>query len=140
MAPRSVVFAFTAVLALPSWAEAPAVVRVPARYTSPASGPDMYQTYCATCHGTVGRGDGPAAKSLKHAVPDLTTLAKRRQGVFPRDQVAKVILGEAGSTDHGTEAMPEWRPVFRSLNSSQEPIVHMRVTNLVRHIEGLQAK
>lgn len=140
MSLRIVVFAFTAGLALPSPAGPPAIVRVPARYTSPASGPEMYQTYCATCHGTRGLGDGPAARSLKQAVPDLTTLAKRSQGVFPKDQVAKVILGEAGATSHGTEDMPEWRPVFRSLNSSQEPIVHMRVTNLVRHIEGLQIK
>jgi hypothetical protein len=36
--------------------------------------------------------------------------------------------------------MPVWGPVFRSLNSSQEPVVRMRVANLTRYIESLQVK
>ncbi|WP_243302754.1 c-type cytochrome [Geothrix oryzisoli] len=145
MSSRIASILFATALVLPAMAQSPAanppaIQMAPARYTSPASGPEMYQAYCATCHGSTGRGDGPAAKSLKHAVPDLTTLARRGQGLFPRDQVGRVILGEAGSTGHGTEDMPEWRPVFRSLNSSQEPVVHMRVTNLTKYIESLQVK
>lgn len=142
---RAASLLFATALALPAMAQSPAskppaIQMAPARYTSPASGPEMYQSYCATCHGTKGLGDGPAKGSLKHAVPDLTTLAKRNKGTFPKDQVSQVIRGEAGAETHSLQDMPVWGPVFRSLNSSQEPVVRMRVANLTKYIESLQAK
>lgn len=127
-------------LALPALAHGPSVKSVPARYTSPASGSEMYLAYCATCHGAKGLGDGPVAGHLKNAVPDLTSLAQRNQGTFPKDQVAKVIRGEESAESHGSQDMPVWGPVFRSLNSSQEPVVRIRVANLAQHLESLQAK
>lgn len=30
-----------------------------------ASGPDVYKTYCVTCHGATGQGEGPAAAALE---------------------------------------------------------------------------
>ena len=38
---------------------------VPVKATSPASGPEMYTTYCAVCHGIDGKGRGPAADALR---------------------------------------------------------------------------
>jgi mono/diheme cytochrome c family protein/Tol biopolymer transport system component len=35
------------------------------------TGQQLYRSYCATCHGTSGRGDGPAAQSLDTPLPDL---------------------------------------------------------------------
>ncbi|HEY3270012.1 MAG TPA: cytochrome c, partial [Geothrix sp.] len=101
---------------------------------------EMYQAYCATCHGSKGLGDGPAKGSLKKAVPDLTILAKRNKGTFPKDQVSQVIRGEVSAETHGLRDMPVWGPIFLSLNSSQEPVVRIRVANLTRYIESLQAK
>ena len=49
---------------------------VPVKATSPASGPEMYTSYCAVCHGLDGKGNGPAAEALKVPPPDLTALAK----------------------------------------------------------------
>jgi len=145
MSSRAALLTLATALALPAIAQSPAakppaVKMAPARYTSPASGSEMYLAYCAACHGPKGLGDGPARGSLKHAVPDLTTLTQRNQGTFPKDRVSQVIRGEAAAETHGLPDMPEWGPVFRSLNSSQEPIVRMRVANLTRYIEGLQAK
>lgn len=131
-----------AALALPALAQAPApaLKKVPARYTSPASGSEMYLAYCASCHGPKGLGDGPVAQHLKTAVPDLTMLAAQNKGAFPKEHVSKVIRGEVGTQTHGLKDMPVWGPFFLSLNNSQEPVVRIRVANLTTHIESLQAK
>lgn len=129
-----------AVFALPVLAQSPALKKVPARYTSPASGSEMYLAYCASCHGPKGLGDGPVAQHLKTAVPDLTMLTAQNKGAFPKDHVAKVIRGEVGTQTHGLKDMPVWGPFFLSLNNSQEPVVRIRVANLTSHIESLQAK
>lgn len=133
-------FLVTTLLALPAMAQTPEIKKVPAPYTSPASGPEMYASYCASCHGPKGLGDGPVATQLKGAVPDLTTLSKQNKGVFPKDRVAQVIQGKANVKTHGLQDMPVWGPYFLSLNNSQEPVVRIRVSNLTKHIEGLQAK
>ncbi|WP_243322798.1 cytochrome c [Geothrix sp. SG200] len=137
---RAVPFLCAATLALPVLAQQPAIKSVPARYTSPASGSEMYLAYCASCHGSKGLGNGPVAAHLHHPVPNLTTLSQRNRDAFPKEQVSRVIRGEPSAETHGLQDMPAWGPVFRSLNSSQEPIVRMRVANLARHIESLQAK
>ena len=40
-------------------ANKPAIKHVPAPYTNPSSGKEMYNAYCASCHGLDGKGDGP---------------------------------------------------------------------------------
>lgn len=129
-----------AALALPALAQSPEIKKVPARYTSPASGAEMFQSYCASCHGAKGLGDGPVASQLKTGVPDLTTLAKQNKGVFPKEQVSKVIRGEVGAKAHGLRDMPVWGPFFLTLDNSQAPVVRIRVSNLANYIESLQAK
>ena len=129
-----------AALTLPVLAQSPELKKVPARYTSPASGSEMYLAYCASCHGTKGLGDGPVAAHLKNPLPDLTTLAKQNKGIFPAQRVAQVIQGEVGVKTHGLQTMPVWGPVFLSLNNREAPAVRIRVSNLAKHLEGLQAK
>lgn len=121
-------------------AQTPVVKRVPARYTSPASGSEMYRAYCASCHGAEGLGNGPVAEHLKLAVPNLTVLARNHQGTFPAARVEQVIRGEVGVKSHGMKDMPVWGPFFLAIDHSQEPVVRIRVANLTRHLEGLQAK
>ena len=140
MLKHTAVLLWAAALALPALGQTTEVKKVPARYTSPASGSDMYLAYCASCHGTKGLGDGPVAAHLKNAVPDLTTLAKQSKGIFPAQRVAQVIQGEVGVKTHGVQDMPVWGPVFLRLNNSEAPAARIRVANLTKHIEGLQAK
>ncbi|WP_257306883.1 c-type cytochrome [Geothrix campi] len=140
MSSRATSLLFATAIACPILARDPAIKMVPARYTSPASGPEMYLAYCASCHGSNGLGDGPVAAHLKNAVPDLTTLAQRNKGTFPKNRVAQVIRGEVGTGTHGLPDMPVWGPVFRSLDNSQEPVVRIRVGNLIKHLESLQTK
>jgi mono/diheme cytochrome c family protein len=76
------------------------------------SGKDLYQKFCASCHGNEGRGDGPVAKHLNVEVPDLALLARRHGGKFPRDLVDRIIDGRHIIGAHGTRTMPVWGQDF----------------------------
>ncbi len=56
------------------------------------NGQVLYQNYCATCHGTDAKGNGPMAPVLKTPPPDLTQIAVRNGGVFPQKNVEKIII------------------------------------------------
>jgi mono/diheme cytochrome c family protein len=118
----------------------PQVKHAPAGMTSPASGKEMFQSYCASCHGKDAKGDGPAASALKTPPADLTTLAKRNGGKYPSDRVTSVLRGQANLAPHGDQEMPVWGPVFWKMSQGHEVEVQQRVANLNRYIESLQAK
>lgn len=121
--------------------KAPATVKhVPITRTSAASGKEMYNNYCAVCHGTDGKGGGPAASALKTQPVDLTTLAQKNGGKYPSAHVASVIRGQATLPSHGSQDMPVWGPLFSSISQGHEGQVQQRVANLVTYIETLQAK
>ena len=102
-------------------------------------GRDSFRLYCAPCHGTTARGDGPVGVALKVSPPDLTALARANGGAFPRDRVRAIITGAARPiAAHGSPEMPVWGVVFRGLDSS-EARVRLRIEGLVGHIETLQA-
>ncbi len=113
---------------------------VPVRATSPASGSEMYTTYCAVCHGIDGKGRGPAADALKVPPPDLTMLAKRKGGAYPSDHVRNAIEGDLRPPAHGSKEMPVWGSLFWQMSQGHSSEVQLRVTNLNRYIESLQAK
>ena len=52
-----------------------------------------FETKCAVCHGTDGKGLGSSAEQLKRTLPDLTTMAARNGGVFPVTQTYVMIEG-----------------------------------------------
>jgi len=108
--------------------------------TSAASGSEMYMSYCASCHGRDGKGDGPAAPALKSAPPDLTTLAKRNWGKYPAERVASIMRGKETLVAHGDQEMPVWGPVFHAMGEGHEGTVDLRVSNLNKYLESLQAK
>jgi mono/diheme cytochrome c family protein len=116
------------------------VKREPAPMTSPASGKDMFMSYCASCHGKDAKGDGPAAAALKQAPADLTALAKRNGGKYPSDMVTSVLRGQANLRAHGDQEMPVWGPVFWRLSQGREEEVQMRIANLNRYLQSLQGK
>ena len=70
--------------------------------------PELYQIHCASCHGTGGKGDGPAAEALKHVPPDLTTISRRNGGQFPAFRIGHIIDGQETILAHGTREMPIW--------------------------------
>lgn len=72
------------------------------------TGKEVYRRFCASCHGVGGRGDGPVADSFTIEVPDLTSIARRARGVYPRDQVVRIIDGRHILAAHGSRTMPVW--------------------------------
>ena len=112
---------------------------VPIQHTSPASGREMYVTYCAACHGKDAKGDGPAAPALKVAPSDLTTLAKRNDGIFPGDRVYKTINGQTLIPAHGSKEMPVWGMLFHSMDD-QDAWTLLRLKNLTDYVKSLQVK
>jgi mono/diheme cytochrome c family protein len=72
-----------------------------------AHGEELYARHCTVCHGTLGRGDGPAAPYLfppaRHFEQARFRLVSSQNGApFDRDLVATLRRGIPGS------AMPAW--------------------------------
>ena len=116
------------------------IKHVPVTATSPTSGQEMYKAYCAVCHGTDGKGNGPAASALKMPATDLTMLSKNNDGQFPDMKVISVIRGEDSLPAHGSREMPVWGQLFWTMSHGHEGEVQQRVSNLTKYIESLQAK
>ncbi len=105
-------------------------------------GPGLYKVYCASCHGSSGRGDGPVASSLKGEVPDLTRIA-RRQGRLPAERIRSIIDGRTTQPPHGTREMPVWGHEFRAAGtggSKAEPesAADRLVNLLVEYLRSIQ--
>lgn len=135
----AIAFAFLWSGILLSAQETPKINKVGALPTSPASGKEMFRSYCASCHGVDGRGNGPAAAALKKPPSDLTLLARTSGGKFPSMQVMSSIK-EGTQTGHGSKDMPVWGPIFLSVSSDNPGVVDQRVSNLVGYIQSIQAK
>ena len=116
------------------------IQHVPIKSTSPVPGKEMYTTYCAVCHGTDGKGGGPAASALKIPPADLTMLSKNNGGKYPALKVTSTIQGESVHPAHGSKEMPMWGALFWGMSGGHEGEVQQRVANLTHYIESLQAK
>jgi len=117
----------------------PKINYVPPASTSVTSGAEMFKAYCAVCHGSDARGDGPAAQALKKQPADLTQLSKKNAGQFPGVRVMNVIEGKDVLASHGSRDMPIWGTVLRSM-SPEEDMALLRLHNLANYIGTLQQK
>jgi len=115
--------------------------RADAQSTSAQTGDYLFRTYCAACHGASARGDGPLADSMRRRPSDLTAIAKRNKGVFPTEEMLRVIDGRQPVKGHGGPDMPVWGDVFaRSVDGSDPAVVQARIKALVAFLEGIQAR
>ncbi len=107
------------------------------------TGRASYGDLCAGCHGSDGHGNGPGAVSLAIKPPDLTGIAVRNGGLFPRSEVMAKIDGYAKGRAHGG-AMPAFWPLLDGrtvlvrtgdgiLTPTPEPLVA-----LTAYIESIQ--
>ena len=80
------------------------------------------------------------AKSLKVTPADLTRVAIRNGGTFPMERIQRIISGQQSMpAGHGTREMPVWGPIFSQIAWDQD-LGRVRVSNVARYIEGMQAK
>ena len=83
----------------------PALAYPPELPGSALAGQRIYEFRCQGCHGTTGRGDGPAAASLSTVAPadfrtDELLTSQDWDAIFAR-------ISEGGQTVHGS-SMPPW--------------------------------
>jgi mono/diheme cytochrome c family protein len=114
-------------------------------------GRSEYMNSCALCHGKDGKGTGAINDLLKQRPADLTTLAKRNNGVFPVDRVYAVIDGRATIAAHGERDMPAWGARYSSdsvkaaeyymdVPYDAEMFARARILSLVDYLNRIQAK
>ena len=113
---------------------------MPAR-PSIAAGREDFVTYCASCHGLGGAGDGPIAPYMAPRPADLRKIAAKRSGVFPRAEIEEWIDGRRVIASHGTRDMPIWGAAFRAETEDDELAelrVRNRIVQLVDYLETIQ--
>ena len=98
-------------------------------------GRKLFLQYCATCHGTDAKGNGPTARALKKAPADLTKIEKQ-DGKFPSIRVQRIITGEDTLESHGTRDMPVWGTVLR--RKVGEGFAKLEIYNLTKYLESIQ--
>ena len=115
-------------------------ITIPVNRTSPTSGHEMYANYCAPCHGVDGRGHGPAAAALKTPPTDLTVLSRNNHGKFPDTHIVSVMQFGSNVPAHGVADMPVWGPILGHMSASNVQEKQLRISNLSRYLESIQAK
>lgn len=108
-------------------------------------GAEMFQQYCAACHGANGEGNGPVAPALKQFPADLTRIAARNGGTFPESDIARRIDGRFDIVAHGTSEMPVWGrkfmdPMAKSADENTDAMVRGRILTIVEYLKTIQKK
>jgi mono/diheme cytochrome c family protein len=125
-------------------AEAPPAAEVPPARVGNlmlSQGESLFVRHCASCHGTSGRGDGPAASALSTPPANLTGIAARRGGSFPAGDIASIIDGRFELPAHGTREMPIWgRRLGEAIAQGTEgdEVARGRIDLLVEYLQTIQ--
>jgi mono/diheme cytochrome c family protein len=116
-----------------------------------------FESSCASCHGADAGGKGPVSDQLKIPPPDLTTLARNNNGVFPTNAVYETIYGLKTIPAHGTREMPIWGERFNPIiklphivdrsydvldlsRELREVVVRTRILSVVDYLNRIQQK
>jgi mono/diheme cytochrome c family protein len=104
------------------------------------AGRDEFVHACAPCHGVDGRGNGPVVSALRSPPPDLTTLARRATGRFPRERIVAVLAGDMPEAAHGTKELPVWGARFapRPAGSEVTAPTDERMAAIVDYLASIQ--
>jgi mono/diheme cytochrome c family protein len=120
-------------------------------------GKSEFQSSCASCHGTDAKGKGPVSEQLKGSPADLTMLARKNNGVFPKDAVYETIEGVKTTPTHGPREMPIWGERFNPIvnlphdvdpyywkmlgpDQSPEVVARKRILAVVDYLSRIQQK
>jgi mono/diheme cytochrome c family protein len=106
------------------------------------TGEELFQRFCAACHGEMAHGDGPVARTLSVIVPDLT-LITRRYGEFPAARIRETIDGRGVMVAaHGTRVMPVWGYEFwveEGADRTAQQEARETIDKLVDYLRSIQA-
>jgi mono/diheme cytochrome c family protein len=97
--------------------------------------------YCSACHGSEGRGNGPATAALRSPPADLTRIAQRRGGHFPVTEITAYIDGRSEVPAHGSRDMPVWGERFGEIVGHDllgETVVRSHLQLLIAYLQAIQ--
>lgn len=117
-----------------------------AQAQSSGVGHELYNQYCATCHGADGAGAGPLTEIMLEKPADLRKLAADNAaspGEFPMLRVIHVIDGRTGLRAHGGP-MPTYGDIF--MTEAEDDMEKMgavletrgRILSLALYLESIQ--
>jgi mono/diheme cytochrome c family protein len=101
-------------------------------------GARLFRVHCATCHGENARGNGPMASLLRRPPQDLTRFTARNGGLFPSEQLRRVIDGR-DVPSHGPGDMPVWGDIFRR-TAGDDVSAQERIDALLVFLESIQSR
>ncbi|MGE3520892.1 MAG: cytochrome c, partial [Vicinamibacterales bacterium] len=105
-----------------------------------SEGQQLFYTYCASCHGTSGVGNGPAAAAMRRKPPDITGLALANDGLFPLERMRRIVDGRDVEA-HGDRDMPVWGDAFRSMHGGRsEEAVRGRIASILEYLASIQRR
>jgi len=107
--------------------------------TTPISGGELFQTFCAPCHGASAGGDGPMSAQLRRQPPDLRRLQIGNRGQFPGPLLERIIDGRQIGA-HGTRSMPVWGDVFFREPGASRTDADQRIDALVDYLRSIQER
>ncbi len=87
-----------------------------------SEGKKLYLTYCSSCHGDNGKGDGPAARSLPVKPANHTDGAVMNQLT---DKFLLEIISKGGSAVGKSAMMPGWGGQFKE-NQLRDVVAYVR--------------
>ena len=106
-----------------------------------SAGKKQFESYCSSCHGLSGIGDGPVSRALSKRPSNLRKIAKRRGGKFPVEELRKIIDGREGIAAHGSREMPVWGREFSDAiggNSLGEELASGKIKVLIEYLKTIQ--
>ena len=116
-------------------------------FAAEPSGAQEYKDNCARCHGADAKGNGPDANVKPGYRPeDLTRIAGRHGGKFPRQAIYEVIDGGKRLPGHYNfdSPMPLWGLSFqlkrKEYTDESEAAVTRRINLLLDYLESIQEK
>jgi mono/diheme cytochrome c family protein len=77
-----------------------------------AKGKETFKTFCVTCHGESGKGDGPGAQGLTPSPRDFTKgefkFDANKNGKTGEDADLKLVISKGPGEFGGAPFMPAW--------------------------------
>lgn len=109
-------------------------------YANEIDGRALFNAHCASCHGTSGTGNGPAAASLRRRPPDITGLTLANGGMFPTERLRRIVDGRDIEA-HGDRDMPVWGDAFKAMRGDRsEEAVRERIAAILRYLASMQRR